>query len=258
MKQLLFSLKDDWIDPVRERLDATRFKASFAEFGDVDLAAFDGIVSLRLTEYAPLRAREKSLNVLIPSRAVVDITDDKPRFNAWLGSSGFGEFVPEGGVGMGAFPFIYKKRRDRAGKNSRIVFSAEEQQAFEQSVDVPDYFKQRYVGGRKEYTTHFLALNGRVKFGTTVEFSFEDDYFIRGIREPRNEIVKIETPFLAIFCEILEALGYNGTCCFNYKIENGRPLIFEINPRCGSSLRLDLNPYIEAYLGALEERGRAA
>jgi carbamoylphosphate synthase large subunit len=259
VKTILFPPKDDWIEPVRERLDATRFMASFVELDRADLSSFDCIVPLQLPEYAPLRAKEKSLgNVLVPARAVVDLTDDKPRFNTWLGSSGFGEYVPDVFAEEGVFPFIYKKRRDRAGKNSRVIFSKEEQEAFERTIDAAAYFKQRYVGGRKEYTTHFLAVNGRVKFDTTVEFSFNDDYFIRGIREPKNEITKVETPFRAVFREILEALGYNGTCCFNYKVENGRPLIFEINARCGSSLRLDLNPYIEAYLAALEARRRAS
>jgi carbamoylphosphate synthase large subunit len=259
VKQILFAPKDDWIDPVRDRLDAARFQPSFFEFHETELALFDCIVPLRLKDYASLRRNEKALaNLLIPNHMVVDITDDKPRFNTWLGDNGFDDCLPSIRAGSRVFPFIYKKRRDQAGKNSRVIYSLEEQQAFENAVDIANYFQQRYVGGRKEYTTHFLAANGLVKFDTTVEFTFQSDYFIRGIREPENEITKIETPFREVFCEILEALGYNGTCCFNYKIENGRPLIFEINPRCGSSLRLDLNAYVEAYLEALEERRRAA
>lgn len=259
VKQILFAPKDDWIAPVRERLDAARFEATFGAFRDADLPAFDCIVPLSLRDYAFLRARERTLeNLIMPSALIVDVTDDKSRFNSWLDATGFEAFVPDFRLPGEVFPFIYKKRHDRAGRNSRVIFSAEEQQAFENAIDVAQYFKQRYVGGRTEYTTHFLVVNGHVRFHATVRFTFRDDFFIRGIREPVNEIDRVETPHLAVFCEILEALGYSGTCCFNYKIEDGRPLIFEINPRCGSSLRLDLNAYVEAYLDALAERRRAS
>jgi predicted ATP-grasp superfamily ATP-dependent carboligase len=49
----------------------------------------------------------------------------------------------------------------------------------------------------------------------------------------------------------LQAFDYSGTSCFNYKIADGRPKLFEINPRPGGSLRLDLNAYLDAYLAAL-------
>ena len=249
MKRILFSQKDDWVEPVRERLDGARFAHAFENLNEADLSTFDCIVPLYLKDYGALRGREHHANFLIPSRMAVDVTDDKPRFNAWLKTSGYGELVPD--IRDDDYPFVYKKRRDRAGRNSHVVHSREEQRALEMAIDVRDYFKQRYVRGRKEYTSHFLVVRGKIAFDSTVEFTFHDEFFIRGIREPDNTITKIDTPFLPVFAEILETLDYNGTCCFNYKIEEGRPLIFEINPRAGGSLRLDLNAYLDAHLKAL-------
>jgi hypothetical protein len=251
LKRILFSRKDDWTEPVQERLDSARFSHAFQNMDEADLAAFDCIVPLFLRDYASLRGKEHLANFLIPSRMAVDITDDKLRFNTWLSSSGFGGLVPEFRDDDDAYPFVYKKRHDRAGRNAFVIHSPEQRYAIEGAICADEYIKQRYVFGQKEYTSHFLMAGGKIIFDTTVEFTFGEEFFIRGIREPRNTIRKVTTPFLPLFADILATLGYNGTCCFNYKIEAGKPLIFEINPRAGGSLRLDLNDYIEAHLNAL-------
>ena len=251
MKRILFSQKEDWVGPVQERLDSARFSHAFQNLDEADLSAFDCIVPLYLRDYAPLRGKENLANFLIPSRMAVDITNDKLRFNTWLSSSGYGDHVPEFRDGDDAYPFIYKKRHDRAGRNSYVIHSPEQRDAIEGAIEADEYFKQRYVFGQKEYTSHFLMADGKIVFDTTVEFAFGEEFFIRGIREPRNTIRKVITPFMPLFGDILDALGYSGTCCFNYKIEAGKPLIFEINPRAGGSLRLDLNNYLDAHLKAL-------
>ena len=47
---------------------------------------------------------------------------------------------------------------------------------------------------------------------------------------------------------ILKKIAYKGLCCFNYKIVDDKPLIFEMNPRFGASLIRDLNNIIEKQL----------
>ena len=42
--------------------------------------------------------------------------------------------------------------------------------------------------------------------------------------------------YLDKFSAILNSIGYEGLCCFDYKVINGKPQIFEINPRFGGSL----------------------
>jgi hypothetical protein len=36
-------------------------------------------------------------------------------------------------------------------------------------------------------------------------------------------------------------LNFQGLCCFNYKLVDGQPVIFELNPRFGGSLPRDIN-----------------
>lgn len=255
MKRILFAHKKDWIEPVAERLDRSRFDATFRDFREPppQFSQFDCIVPLRLSDYAPLRAYPGRAACLIPDLAAVSIADDKPRFVTFLRDAGFGEFAPTVYNGTVQYPFIYKKRVDVAGKNARIVFSPEEHAAFESGIVAAEYFRQEYVGGRIEYTSHFLTVDGRPTFDTTLEFTFGRDHFVRGLRCEAASSRKVNTPFADLFAAILKALNYTGTGCFNYKIENGRPKIFELNPRAGGSLRLDLNAYLDAYLAALAD-----
>lgn len=55
-------------------------------------------------------------------------------------------------------------------------------------------------------------------------------------------------PFLLLWDRLLDTLGFEGLCCINYKLNNGRPLLLEINPRFGGSL----GEYFFAFLRHLE------
>ena len=255
MKRILFALREDWIDPVRERLDHARYEASFRDFHEKPVFAYyDCIVPLHLKDYLPLWDCRWGAECLIPSKPVVAVTNDKPSFMRFLRDNGFAELAPYILDDDVRYPFIYKKRKDIAGINSHVIATAEARAEFETRIVPEQYFKQEYVGGRTEYTTHFLAVNGRSSFDSTVEFTFDCDPYVRGIRCSPAETRKIETPCREILHRILHALNYTGTCCFNYKLVGGIPKIFELNPRAGGSLRMDINPYLDAYVAALEAR----
>jgi carbamoylphosphate synthase large subunit len=253
MKRILFADKEDWIQPVRARVDAARFEVAFRDFRDETLSFddYDAVVPLRLSDYAPMRLRPAG-SFLIPGKLATQTAHDKQRFNAFLAEHGFGDLVPTVYGDTVDYPFIYKKHHDQAGIHSKVIRSPEERAAFEAAIDAGEYYKQRYVAGRTEYTTHLLGRGGEIAFDTTVRFTFDADHYVRGVNHEARATDKIATPFLQILAAILGALDYHGTCCFNYKIENGKPLIFEVNPRAGGSLRLDLNAYLDAYLKLLE------
>ena len=252
MKRILFADKEDWVAPVRERVDAARFEAVFRDFHDPALAfdEYDAVVPLRLSDYAPMRLKPAA-SFLIPAKQAVQTAHDKQRFNAFLAAHGFGALVPTVYGEAVDYPFIYKKHHDQAGINSKVIRSPEERAAFEATIDTGEYYRQRYVGGRTEYTTHLLGRGGDVAFDATVRFTFDEDFYVRGVHREARRTDKIATPFRETFAAILAALDYQGTSCFNYKIEDGKPLIFEVNPRAGGSLRLELDAYLDAYLALL-------
>ncbi|HSZ74429.1 MAG TPA: hypothetical protein VK779_06395 [Rhizomicrobium sp.] len=255
MRSILFAPKPEWVDPIQTRLNPAKFQGFFREFDDsaVSLDNFDCVVPLRLGDYDLLRAKpEKSApKFLIPDEAVVALAHDKSQWNDFLQHSGFGEFVPEIYNGHVSYPFIYKKRQDDWGFNSRIIYSPEEMITFEKAIAREDYFKQEYVSGKTEYVTHILAVDGKVRYALCYEHGFDSDYFIKGKWANYTSWRELETPFMDIFVSILEKLNYTGTCCFNFKIANGIPKIFEMNPRYGWTLTLEINAYLDAYLDAL-------
>lgn len=64
----------------------------------------------------------------------------------------------------------------------------------------PKYFKQEYIEGNHEYTTHILRNRGEILFDATVEFKFKEHLFVKGkYFEPCSENDLDSSPFLNIF-----------------------------------------------------------
>ena len=124
----------------------------------------------------------------------------------------------------------------------------------ESRIDTRKYFRQEFIAGKTEYTTHIVMFEARIRFASTFAFDFDRDHFVKGRRFQPVSRRQMASPFLDIFEGILNALEFCGTCCFNYKIVEGVPKIFELNPRFGGSLAGDINSYLDAYIGVLAER----
>ena len=97
-----------------------------------------------------------------------------------------------------------------------------------------------------------MPLRGDILFSKCYWFDFRERYFVKGSRCEHSATGEISMPAPYLFSDMLTKLHYTGTCCFNFKMEAGEPLIFEINPRFGGSLCRDINAYLAAYLLALE------
>ncbi len=262
MKRVAIS-SGKWSEQIRSKVDAARFDIHFADFrrllrvsnDRVSLEGFDCIVPLHLADYPFLRSQDNECDrYLIPSAQSVAELDDKLVFARRLCELGFGALSPPIYCGAPSYPYIYKKRKDAWGINSHIIFTRGDKEALESTIEQEDYFQQEYVGGRTEYTTHMLCRDGNVLFDVTLEFEFEQDFFVKG-RGAKSRPARIcKNPFRELLCEIVTGLGYNGICCFNCKIVNGAPLIFEINPRFGASLVFDINRFLDAYILAVRPR----
>jgi hypothetical protein len=50
---------------------------------------------------------------------------------------------------------------------------------------------------------------------------------------------------------IIKLLNYSGCACFNYKIVDGAPIIFEMNPRVGASFTRAPDQYLESYFESI-------
>lgn len=232
-----FSCREEWIVPVRDGFRSTPHEIAFGELTADFVRDCDFVVAFTMGDLRRL-AGERDLvahyPIPIPSMECIDLCDDKVLLNRVLTEKGFGGLVPKSGGAL-AFPFILKKKIDEFGKNSHILTNEHEKQALSEKLESPDYFVQEFLVGPKEYATHILFKNDRIVASINVEYGFAGGMSIKGKDRPIYTKV-CRCPYLGLFSSILRMIGFEGLCCLNYKIREGKLYILEINPRFGGSL----------------------
>jgi hypothetical protein len=264
MWNVCFGQQDGWEYGITKALDRERFLCCFSDLQSIVLTNFDCVVPLTLEDYRALRSTiglwGKKFWSPIPK--VVALCDDKLLLNRSLLNSEFAKLVPPllDECNTGQFPYIVKKRHDGFGRNSFIVWNAQDERTLAPRIHSPEYFRQTYISGNVEYALHILLVDQRVAYARTVKYELGRKFYVKGANlnlGRRALLPDIRTTYLpdneyiATFSSILVALGYVGTCCINYKMHDGLPMLLEINPRFGASLIGDINRYMEAYLCSL-------
>ncbi len=255
MLNICFGYHGDWVRNITNVIDRAIFKFQFSDLHLVDFSDFDCVVPLLESDYDALRNNRVFFGTKfwVAPPNVVDICNDKLAFNRWLLGSEFAELVPPlRKKSGGQFPYVIKKRRDLWGQNSFIVRNSEDERAMAAMLLSPEYFCQNYISGPAEFALHILMVNGEVVYDQTVKHNMGRDFYILGKDgKAERSIYLPKSEHIAIFSRLLATLDYTGTCCIDYKIENGLPKLMEINPRYGGSLTGDINRYLEAYLSSL-------
>lgn len=246
-RHILFGDKPDWKPAIRAGL-ADTFDLTFVDLQQCeDLRRYDVVVPLTCPEIAHLSAHHPDLcpgKILAPSVELLRLTDDKPQFNDFLRSHGYGENLPGPAV---APPYLLKKRIDSWGMHTRIIHD-EGPVAFD-----PDcYFTQELVPGSIEYVTHILAKRGTIAFHQSFAYTFAQDRYVKSMACSPQATHRTHTEHLPLFQSIVADLAFTGFCCFNFKVVNGVVKIFELNPRMGASLVDAIRPAMHAYIACLE------
>lgn len=115
--------------------------------------------------------------------------------------------------------------------------------------------------GQIEYATHMLLVDGKVLYHSTNKYDMSDEFLVKGsARQPQREMLgtDMEENVLRELTGLVRSIGFNGTCCLDYKIMAGNIQLMEINPRVGFSLFRDINRYLGAYIGALAVRQQSS
>jgi hypothetical protein len=235
--RILISDRDGWTDVMRRKFRLTRHAVTFGDLTRASLEDYDLVVPLTIEDLKFLdtvRDRIADNPIPIPSMQSVLLCDDKQQFNQVLVRKGFGEYIPRTGSQIG-YPYILKKSIDEAGQHSHIVVDKAQEEGLSDKRTDPDYFAQDFVVGPVEYATHVLFKDGRVVFSLNIEYGFDTDTPIKGRNSPSYRLLG-HCPHQELFAAVLSAIGFEGLCCFNYKIRDNRPLLLEINPRFGRSL----------------------
>lgn len=254
LPRILFGHHPTQMPAIARYIDHGRFEASFAPFDAVDPQAFDLIVPLRLDQLPAARAASARLfdgrrRAVLPSAEQVARIDDKLAFNRWLIDAGFGDLVPRLLPDPpDRYPYLRKARHGTFGQGIRIVQGPES----EDRPD-PDSFCQEIVEGRYEYVLHLLRVDGRIRYRLCYRYDMVAPVSIRGHGQEAAATEPADPgPALAPCTAILDALDYEGTCCFNYKLVDGGMRVIELNPRFGGSLVGEVSAYVAAHLAALD------
>jgi hypothetical protein len=198
---------------------------------------YDMVIPLNMEDLRKLQNVPELVNnklVPIPGIEVTNICDDKFLFDQTLVEKGFKDFLPKTGQNL-QFPFLLKKKVSEGGLECYFIYDSEQKEKLIELINNPDYFCQEIIKGKSEFDTHILFKNHQIAASITIENFFEKDAYLKGIDKFICTKI-VQSPYLDIFSEILDSIGFEGLCCFNYKENHGKPAIFEINPRFDGSL----------------------
>jgi predicted ATP-grasp superfamily ATP-dependent carboligase len=236
---ILFSENNEREQDIKKSFRLLRHTVSFDKFTYENVKKHDLLIPLSLDDirllysYPELAKRNP---IPIPSIKSLDICDDKYLFYTTLVDKGFESYLPRVGENL-RMPYIVKKKIAHMGMNCYVIDTPEKQEQYKSEIHDPDYFCQEIVQGEKEYATHFLYINGKVVRALNMIYIFPTPTYVKG----RDKFIcnrLWSCPHTKLFTEILDSIGYEGLCCFNYKEIDGKPYVFEINPRFGSSLAM--------------------
>ncbi|WP_428422843.1 hypothetical protein [Methylibium sp.] len=236
--RILFSrCYDTWDPQIRQGFVHSRHQIFFGDLETEPLQNYDLVVPLSVRATLVLNALpDATTNSLLPlpSNKCIFLCDDKYLLNTTLIELGFGEYIPRL-LKDPAPPFILKKRIAENSVDCHIVRSAADKLRLAPMIDSDEYFCQELAQGQSEYATHVLFRDGRIVTEVTVEYVSEHSDFIKGSESfiARNIT---RCPCTQPLERILAAIGYQGICCANYKMVEGRLQLIEINPRFGGSL----------------------
>lgn len=242
--RILFSdAKPDWSEEILKGFKHSKHSISFDALNEKNSLGYDLLVPLTIHEQESKALRDLMVNNAIPLASVesIRLCDDKYQFNEALKASGFGKYIP-GTDGSHSFPYMLKKKIDQYGENTHIIKDEQEEKAYSEKLNSPDYFTQEIISGRSEYATHIVYKIGKIESSLNIKYTFGQEISIKGKDKSITSICGC--PYLKVFSSILESIGYEGLCCFNYKVRDNIPYIIEINPRFGGSL----TPYFSLFV----------
>lgn len=233
---ILFSKKAEWQEDMVNGFKGLPHKLTFAELTEANIAEYDLVVPLTIEDVFYLdtvRHLVAPQAIPIPSMECVLLCNDKYLFAQRLIETGFGDYIPQIGEEQ-KYPFFIKKKIDKWSENTHLILDHTQEQALLQQINRDDYYQQECVAGNCEYATHIIFVK-KIICAITVKHCYGNTAVpIQGKQKKLSKIVQCK--HLDLFAAILNSLGYEGLCCIDYKVKNGRPMIFEINPRFGGSL----------------------
>jgi len=131
-----------------------------------------------------------------------------------------------------SYPCIFKLSKGFGGNGSFVIKTDQELEKVKSSSD---YVIQEYITSPDEYGGNFYVENGIIKFFVYYKMTNHKQYHIQ--RGKLEKYIRItDNNWNDTFSEIFKQINYTGFACANFKLIDGKPVIFEINPRLGGTI----------------------
>jgi len=194
---------------------------------------------------------DNGLKFIVNNLNSLDNFVNKQSFYEEMCKHGFNDYMPRyfSSNGVIEFPCIVKTKTGGAGRGVFIAYKSEDLKG----LDTNKIIISEYLSGNEEYATSVFYKDGSIL--KHISYKKISTHPIYVLQQQSNIVVKrVDTPFLAIFSNIIKSIsGEQGycACSINFKIEAGKPKIFEINPRIGytlSGFSADFKEMMDVYM----------
>lgn len=248
LRILFSSARPQWEEQIRGSFEGSGHELEFGEFLPAHRHDWDLVVPMTIEELRFLdqvRPLVSGNPIPIPRFEVVSLCDDKARLRRFLADSGFAAHFP-GDAGPRDIPFILKKRIDEWSANCHLIRNEVDARIHAGKIGDPAYIREHWIPGDREFASHVVIRDGRIRAALNIEYQFAGIDAIKG-RDDAISLRPCRLPHVRLFERILNTIGFEGLCCLNYKESGGVPKLLEINPRFGGSLA----PHFQSFLAGL-------
>lgn len=261
--RILFGLKPEWKPGTEASARRAGMRAGMQRLDEAELDHHDAVVPLTLQDQAILEARRangSAIPALFVPAAQRDLCHDKRRFGHFMAQSGFGDHVPReldaNELRAADFPLVVKARHSEYGHRSFIVRDDGELDEHRPALAAGESFLQELIPGDEEYAVHVLLRDGMMVFAAAMHYRMNTANLVKGVHNrPVLRAWLPSAPLKPLWHDVLSKLGIiSGTVCIDYRLRGGRAVIFEINPRVGSSLAARMETYLAVYLSSFGGR----
>jgi predicted ATP-grasp superfamily ATP-dependent carboligase len=180
-------------------------------------------------------------------KSLFSINLEPVHFKKLLSKKNFFEFLRERNL-LHFAPRIYSRSCNR--NSDKLVVVKHQFMSASQGVhkkilrDVQDwefdeYIVQEYIYGSEEYDAVFVFNKGLATSAFAYLCGFEKKEHIKSQDDTKITSYKkviLNDAIVKNIEEIMRPFCFTGTCCFDFKLQNGQMRIFEINPRIDGSL----------------------
>jgi len=246
-----------WAPNILGHIDGSRFRHEFGPPDENRLEGVDAFVPLSLPDIRAMQQVRGPLaaKALVPTRNALELANHKINFYDFLVAHGFESNVPRVIESPSRFPVVAKLAYGSNGSSVWIVEHDDQLDELLNRHPRDELFFSEYIADTREYAFHLLAKHGEILWSGLVEHDHSESGsrpYIRG----RDGAIgtsqrRGDFPELKVLHAIIARLGFSGTACFDFKMVDATPKIFEVNPRPGYSLALFINEYLDALLDQL-------